>query len=357
MSKKPLKIQASSISRIMKCPGSCTLESKLPDRLRYFAYKDAAEYGTMCHAVGESALLHGGKCGHDIMVKVYQHPRAEEVYTIGHVYAAAVLARRPRGAKMFIEEKFRTTIHGVDCVAKSDAYFVTPKTIQKFDLKSGSFDYYDSARQQMEYAAKLWCYINDEKDGRKITTTTVQPAYYSEARRVVDSPAFSYSREAFSDFVAEIKGRQKEFYAGDHCKMCSSILTCKTVKTITEEFFEMSKKATKEDIAFKDFYLKKGAVVAFLDAVESYCKQEMEAGKVIPGLTMEEYSGRRRWKDAGEVAEKLAYLKDKIWEPRELKSPAQLEKIAGKENIAGLYDTPRLKRVAIQENNFQSFEN
>ena len=119
----------------------------------------------------------------------------------------------------------------------------------------------------------------------------------------------------------------------------------------------MSKKATKEDLAFKDFYLKKGAVVAFLDAVEAYCKQEMEAGKVIPGLTMEEYSGRRRWKDAGEVAEKLAYLKDKIWEPRELKSPAQLEKIAGKENIAGLYDTPRLKRVAIQENNFQSFEN
>ena len=155
MSKKPLKIQASSISRIMKCPGSCTLESKLPDRLRYFAYKDAAEYGTMCHAVGESALLHGGKCGHDIMVKVYQHPRAEDVYTIGHAYAAAVLARRPRGSKMFVEEKFRATVHGVDCVAKSDAYFITPKTIQKFDLKSGPFDYYESARLQMEYAARL----------------------------------------------------------------------------------------------------------------------------------------------------------------------------------------------------------
>ena len=355
MSKKPLKIQASSISRILKCPGSCTLESKLPDRLRYFAYKDAAEYGTFCHAVGESALLHNGKCSQEWLMKLHQHPRAEEIYYIGHIYAAAVIDRRPRGASLFVEEKFRTTIHGIDCVAKSDAFYVTKNAIHKFDLKSGSFDYTDSARNQMEYAARLWCYIHDEKDGRKISTTTIQPAYYNEAQRVVDSPAFPFCRAEFSDFVADIKSRQKEFHAGEHCKMCSSILTCKLVKTITEEFFDMAKKANKEDLAFKDIFLKKGAVLAFLDAVESYCKQEMEGGKIIPGLTIEEYSGRRRWIDPGEVAEKLKYLKDKIYEPRQLKSPAQMEKIAGKENLAGLYDTPRLKRIAIQENNFSAF--
>ena len=77
--KKPLKIQASSISRIMKCPGSCTLESKLPDRLRYFAFREAAEYGTFCHAVGESALLHRGQPSQEVWMKIYQHPRCEEI--------------------------------------------------------------------------------------------------------------------------------------------------------------------------------------------------------------------------------------------------------------------------------------
>ena len=74
MAKKKLKIQASSISRIMKCPGSCTLESKLPDRLRYFAFKDAAEYGTLCHSYGEN-ILNGVK------QKAPDHPRADEIIT------------------------------------------------------------------------------------------------------------------------------------------------------------------------------------------------------------------------------------------------------------------------------------
>lgn len=354
--KKPLKIQASSISRIMKCPGSCTLESKLPDRLRYFAFKDAAEYGTFCHAVGESALLHKGKAAQDIIIKLWQHPRAEEIAHIASTYYQAVMAHKLPASKLYVEEKFRATLFGVDCVAKSDAYYVGKKAIRKFDLKSGNFDYGESAGKQMEYAARLWCYINNAKDGYKIETYTVQPAFYNDARRVVISEPVAFCRSEFSEFIAGIKSRQKEFNAGQHCKMCGAILTCKTVKNLVEEFFEMAKKATKEDLIFKEIYLKRDAVLAFLDALDAHVKQELETGKVIPGLCLEEYSGHRKWNDAGEVMAKLEYLKDKIFKPRELKTPAQVERIAGKENIAGLYDSPRLKRVAIRVNNFDSFE-
>lgn len=352
--KKQLKIQASSISRILKCPGSCTLESKLPDRLRYFAFKDAAEYGTLCHAWGESILT--GRYAAGLRDGIDAHPRAGEIFFIGDTYAQKVIAHKLPASKLYVEEKFRTTLFGVDCVAKSDAYYVGKKAIRKFDLKSGNFDYGESAGKQMEYAARLWCYINDEHDGRKIETYTVQPAFYNDARRVVISEPVVFCRSEFSEFIAGIKNRQKEFNAGQHCKMCGAILTCKTVKNLVEEFFEMAKKATKEDLAFKEIYLKRDAVLAFLDALDAHVKQELETGKVIPGLCLEEYSGRRKWIDKDIVVAKLAYLKDARFEPRELKSPAQMERIAGKENIAGLYDSPRLKRVIIRVNNFERFE-
>jgi hypothetical protein len=352
---KPLKIQASSISRIMKCPGSCTLESKLPDRLRYFAYKDAAEYGTLCHAWGENRLLKAERIDLRLHSKIREHPRADEIYFIGKYYAERVNVLKLPVSKAFTEIKFRATVSGIDCVAKADAFFVSKTRFRGFDLKSGNFDYADSATAQIIFGARLWCYINDKKDGRILEAFTIQPAYYNEARRVVAAEPVEYDRSSFVAFIKNIKARQKEFNPGSHCKMCAAILTCKAVKNLTEEFFEMAKKANKDDLNFKDIYLKKDAVLAFLSALDDYLKNELESGKAIPGLTLELYSGHRRWLDCDMVIDKLAYLKDKIFKPRELKTPAQLEKIAGKENIAGLYESPKLKRVAIRENSFESF--
>ena len=352
--KKQLKIQASSISRIVKCPGSCNLESKLPDRLRHFAYKDAAEFGTLCPAGGE-ALLKSGVIHQPVISDVFKHARYEDIQFIGGTYAQIVRDNSPVKTKLYVEKKFRADILGIDCVAKSDAFFVTPRLIRKFDLKSGNYDYADSAKMQMEYAARLWCYINDKKDGRMIETYTVQPAYYSEARRVVASTPIKYNKQEFVDFIKSIKSRQKEFNPGEHCKMCAAILTCKAVKKLTEEFYEMAKKATKEDLDFVEIYQKKDAVIAFLDALDLHLKTVLESGKSIPGIFLDERSGHRRWLNVDEVIDKLAYLGNKIYEPKKLKTPAQVEKIAGKSNIEGLYDTPKLKKVAVRENMFESF--
>ena len=50
--KRLLKISASSVSRVEKCPASASLELKLKDKYRYFAFKDAADYGTLVHKAG-----------------------------------------------------------------------------------------------------------------------------------------------------------------------------------------------------------------------------------------------------------------------------------------------------------------
>ena len=352
--KKPLKFQASSISRIMKCPGSATLDRDCPDRLRYFAFKDAADFGTLCHAAGEMRLLKKGKLCLDTMMRINEHPRGDDVFYISGEYYTAVNELKTPG-KLHVEEKFRATIAGVDCVAKSDAFFVGKKYLRKFDLKSGNFDYAESAGMQMDFASQLYLYINDFPDRTLYDTVTVQPAYYNEARRVIISEVARFHRGWFEEFISGLAKRQKELNPGSHCKFCGAILTCPKVKKLTEEFFEMSK-ANKETLEFKRIYEMKDAVVAFLDALDGYLKNELESGKQIPGLFLDETSGHRRWIDAGEVEEKLSFLGDKRYKPRELKTPAQMEKLAGRENIAGLYDSPRLKKVAIRVNNFDSFD-
>lgn len=349
--KKPLKFQASSISRIMKCPGSATLDRDCPERLRYFAYKDAAEFGTLCHAWGEGILKRGVAGGVDFAVA--EHPRREDILFIAGEYARQVKELKTPG-KLHVEEKFRATIAGVDCVAKSDAFYVGKKHLRKIDLKSGNFDYAESAGVQMDFASQLYLYVNKYPDGTLFDTVTIQPAYYNEARRVVVSGKKKFNRAEFEVFIADLAKRQKELNPGSHCKFCGSILTCPKVKKLTEEFFEMAK-TNYEALDYKRIYEMKDAVETFLKALDAYLKNELESGKHIPGLFLDETSGHRRWIDIGEVESKLAYLKDKIYKPRELKTPAQLEKIAGKENIAGLYDSPRLKKVAIRENNFEGF--
>jgi hypothetical protein len=240
-------------------------------------------------------------------------------------------------------------------VAKADALLVSKTKMRGFDLKSGNWDYAESAEMQIIFGARLWCYINDRKDGRELQAVTIQPAFYNESRRVVAGEPVEYDRASFVAFIENIKSRQKEFNPGSHCKMCAAILTCQAVKKLTEEFYEMAKKATKEDLNFKDIYLKKDAVIAFLSALDEYLKNELESGKRIAGLTLENRNGKRRWTDEGMVIEKLKYLKEKIFEPRSLKSPAQMERIAGKENLNGLYYTPVNKYVAIQNDMFDAF--
>lgn len=351
--KKPLKFQASSISRIMKCPGSATLDRDCPDRLRYFAFKDAAAFGTLCHAWGEELLK--GRRPEISNPDAVTHPRYDDIRYIGCSYASTVLRMKTPG-KLHVEEKFRAMIAGVDCVAKSDAFFVGKKYLRKFDLKSGNFDYAESAGLQMDFASQLYLYVNNFPDRTLYDTVTIQPAYYNEARRVIISEVAQFHRGWFEEFISGLAKRQKELNPGSHCKFCGAILTCPKVKRTTEEFFEMSK-ANKETLEFKRIYEMKDAVVAFLDALDGYLKNELESGKQIPGLFLDETSGHRRWIDAGEVAEKLSFLGDKRYKPRELKTPAQMEKIAGKENIAGLYDSPRLKKVAIRVNNFDNLKN
>lgn len=188
MKKKPLKISASSASRIQKCPGSAHLEAKLKDKYRVFLYKESAEFGTLCHSCGEEILLNG-ELSADTISKIEGHPRCEDILYIVQYYSVAVnRVLNQLGASirsLLVEKKYRKVIEGIDCVAKCDALSEHTNGVLVADLKTGTYDYTDSAYEQMFFAALLWLAKQGRYMGEKqIKTVTIQPMYYHESYRV-----------------------------------------------------------------------------------------------------------------------------------------------------------------------------
>ena len=87
-----------------------------------------------------------------------------------------------------------------------------------------------------------------------------------------------------------------------------------------------------------DLLNKKKAVDAFFRAVEKYAFNEVSEGDMkLKDWRIGSSLGHRFWVDKEEVQRKFKHLKDEIFNI-DLKSPAQLERIAGKANIEPLTD-------------------
>jgi hypothetical protein len=93
-------------------------------------------------------------------------------------------------------------------------------------------------------------------------------------------------------------------------------------------------------------YLQSEHIKDYLKNVEGVILQLIENGEQFSGVHKKVTYGKRVWKDEKKVKQRLKHLKDKLLEPPKLKTPAQLEKLAGRKNIDDLVDKPRLVKLA-----------
>jgi hypothetical protein len=93
----------------------------------------------------------------------------------------------------------------------------------------------------------------------------------------------------------------------------------------------------------------KDRIEAWMDAVFAYAQEYIEAGGVIPGWDLGKKRANRKWANEAEAIIAFADLGDKAFSDPKLLSPTQMEKIAGKERVAPLTETPdngtTLKRI------------
>lgn len=79
----------------------------------------------------------------------------------------------------------------------------------------------------------------------------------------------------------------------------------------------------------------------YATAVETYTKAAMERGTEVPGWKLVKGRASRKWIDEGAVIVDLAAHGDKIYSPRKLRTPAQMEKLIAKEELTDYIETSR----------------
>ncbi len=156
----------------------------------------------------------------------------------------------------------------------------------------------------------------------------------------------------FGELVAEraelTRGDNPEATPGEKaCQWCKAREDCKPranwiLNQVIQDFdsvgfFEVrdTDKLTPADISRILPFVKTG--VSFLKSVEARAHRFIEDGESVPGYKQVEGRSYRKWVDEEEVVKKAKRIRGTkvadLYIPRKLKSPAQLEKIIGKEHI------------------------
>lgn len=344
------KYSPSSASRWLACPGSLEGNCKESSASAY-----AAE-GTVAHRLGERCWLLGVP-PHEFIGEMeeadgYTIEITEEMADGVQVYLDAIESLRGEASahtETRIEHSKLPGLGGTIDVAIPGA-----RRIIDFKYGAGITVEVDQNPQLACYAL-LFCDHFLTGDIAEVEVTIVQPRVSHLDGTVRTWVA---DREYLEDFYERVKRvidgeRAGELNAGDHCRWCPRAVDCR-------ELYELTLKMAQADFAEDSMTGEKAAEVlnhrtavkSYLEAVEKWTRNRMEFGEDVPGYKLVDVYGNRRWAvDEDEILKRCRRAKlgkKKIYESR-LLSPAQLEKVAGKELVAEMVERPHKGVTVVPE--------
>lgn len=380
-----MKIQASSISRAMNCPGSLTIENGLEYGEGYQGFAGAADFGNRVHKAGEDLLRSVFRDQKRTPAKTLKvngferntpdYDRADHIIKSYKKYVNKIYKKHFKRGLILkgtgTEQKYRVDINGFDCVCKTDTIIMSRTEnkiyIDIFDLKTGNFNYSISAGQQLLFSLEIIMeHFNAAKKNLEWVCGVhiVQPGYYDETLQTfgsIESFKPDFIHDTLIKRVDTIARYSDRFNPCDDCKFCRGILSCPAMHFnlhLISSFMEAHEHSP-EDIP-KDrlemIWHQRQKIESFLKAVDQKIYKDIDDGGTYSGLHLESYSGHRQWIDKKYAIKKLKYLGQRIFEAPKLKSPAQIEKIAGKENIIDLFSKTTLWKVAPYKNDFEGMD-
>jgi Protein of unknown function (DUF2800) len=135
----------------------------------------------------------------------------------------------------------------------------------------------------------------------------------------------------------------KTLKAGDWCRLCPKSGNCPTQDEYVgaamphdlhsrEDYPALIESRTPEQLS--EILDRADDIKHWLKAVEAYAFETIKLGGTIPGYRLRDVTRHRQWTDK-DVAEKQLHAAhgDVIYLPREMRSPAQMEKIKGSKNL------------------------
>lgn len=144
--------------------------------------------------------------------------------------------------------------------------------------------------------------------------------------------------------IEHAPGVQITFEAGDHCRWCPRKVHCPelhrlTVETAKAEFADAGTGAISADMTpdkAAELLSVSSVISDYLDSIRQWAHGQMDKGVPIPGFKLVHAFANRAWSVDEETIlkglKRLKIQKKDAFETK-LKSPAQLEKVAGKEFV------------------------
>lgn len=368
---------ASSTERNWNCPGALALTDGLPEKT-----SEAADWGTVCHQVAETCLRDGlldasDFIGRSMKGKKYLFEFDEEMAETTQAFIDYVRERKGSANRVLIEQRFSLAEFDPPFEAGGTADAVvhdgTKRSLEVIDLKTGRGLVEAADNKQLRTYALGALIANRGAPVDTITVTIVQPrAPHKDGRIRSETFHIADLAEWTADLLAAMHRSKAAFDAqsgglpqaawaaehlrpGDHCHFCKAAGFCPSLQQKAYDaagvWFDdldqpristsnapdaMSPAAIAQALDAAEM------ISTWINAVRGFAHAQAEGGVAIPGYTLVEAVGRRKWKDESAA---LAALQAKGVDPyqQKLVSPAQAEKRLGakrKKEIDSLIETP-----------------
>jgi hypothetical protein len=399
--KKHSGVGASSCKRWLNCPGSVAAVAMLPKQ-----YNKYAAEGTLAHEIAEFMLYNGltkndaaaySLCGTTRVVNGFEIEITEEMIEAGLTYSHIIYSDMLKHeiincpanqfstvneeVKQFLTVETEFSINSIDpeLFGTNDASVYVPfKRLIVYDFKYGAGIVVDpiANEQLMFYALGV-----AEKHGGLaklmvdvIELVIVQPraAYDNDGVRRWETTTqrlLDFSNQLRAG-LKKVRAENPEYKSGEWCRFCTAKPACpallQSVSDATCLSFEQALNKEANALQLPDFSKPKSRqelttdqiaevinkaelIKEWLKAIEAKAFDIITAGGSVAGYKVVEKKSNRSWVDEQKVvaAFGVSYGED-IYQTK-LKTPAQLEKLVGKNEILDLVERKSAGLVLVPE--------
>lgn len=323
------KLGASSAHRWMACPGSVRLGSGLPDQSSKYA-----EEGTRAHE-------HAAEClANDLDADVAHGLEMAEAV---QVYLDTVRGDAGDTAPLrYIEQKFHLKEVHPDLFGTADCVQVWPKQkfMRVYDYKHGAGVAVEvEDNEQLKYYA-LGALITYGKPITEVELVIVQPRCPHAGGQVRRHRFKAFELMDFEgDLVKAAKATEAPdapLKLGEHCKWCKAAALCPEAKKKAQAAAKIEFAADKpyDPAELAEALALAETLDSWVTSVRAFAYGEATHGRTPPGWKLVDKRPSRKWKADEHTIEtelsRIGLTVLDIYEPREVKSPAQIEKVIGK---------------------------
>lgn len=342
------ELGASQMERWDACPGSVALSRGLTGSPSIYAAE-----GTVAHEIAAFCLENGTdareQVGNALPADGFQIEVTEEMTDAIQVYLDAVRMDKAasKDANLLVEHKFHLKQVHSKAHGTADAVLFSPveKLLRVYDYKHGAGVPVDATgNKQLRYYG-LGALLESGLPAAEIELVIVQPrCAHPDGRvrrwRLTPADMLEFSAD-LSEAIARTEQPDAPLVAGDHCRWCKAQALCPEINKQAKARvkLEFSAMPTYDPKQLAENLQWLPILEAWIKNVREFAYAEAVKGSPPPGFKLVDKRPVRKWANdehttAAELV-KLGLENNDLYQPRELNSPAQIEKIVGapKKNV------------------------